>query len=47
MEHDNVWKLIPQLREKLHHHQKKAFEFLWQNIGGSLEPKLMDAESNV
>ncbi|KAL2955351.1 hypothetical protein AAZX31_18G023400 [Glycine max] len=45
MEHDNVWKLIPQFREKLHDHQKKAFEFLWQNIGGSMEPKLMDAES--
>jgi len=45
MEHDNVWKLIPELREKMHVHQKKAFEFLWQNIGGSTDPTLMDAES--
>ncbi|KAL2333450.1 hypothetical protein Fmac_014663 [Flemingia macrophylla] len=45
MEHDNVWKLIPELREKMHVHQKKAFEFLWQNIGGSMEPTLMEAES--
>ncbi|KAK7379409.1 hypothetical protein VNO80_04868 [Phaseolus coccineus] len=45
MEHDNVWKLIPELREKMHVHQKKAFEFLWQNIGGSMEPTLTDAES--
>jgi len=44
MEHDNVWKLIPELRDKMHVHQKKAFKFLWQNIGGSLEPTLMDAE---
>ncbi|KAL9332645.1 hypothetical protein ACSQ67_002255 [Phaseolus vulgaris] len=45
MEHDNVWKLIPELREKMHVHQKKAFEFLWQNISGSMDPTLMDAES--
>nr|KYP44957.1 DNA repair and recombination protein RAD54 [Cajanus cajan] len=45
MEHDNVWKLIPELSEKMHVHQKKAFEFLWQNIGGSMKPTLMEAES--
>ncbi|CAJ1858600.1 unnamed protein product [Sphenostylis stenocarpa] len=45
MEQDNVWKLIPELREKMHVHQKKAFQFLWQNIGGSMDPRLMDAES--
>ncbi|KAJ1426328.1 SNF2-related, N-terminal domain [Sesbania bispinosa] len=44
-ENDNVWALIPELRKKLHVHQKKAFEFLWQNIAGSTNPRLMDAES--
>ncbi|XP_061351761.1 SNF2 domain-containing protein CLASSY 1-like [Gastrolobium bilobum] len=44
-ESDNVWALIPELRKKLHVHQKKAFEFLWQNIAGSMEPALMEAES--
>ncbi|QCE01379.1 SNF2 domain-containing protein CLASSY 2-like [Vigna unguiculata] len=44
-ENDNVWALIPELRVKLHAHQKKAFEFLWQNIAGSMEPTLMEAAS--
>nr|KYP73095.1 DNA repair and recombination protein RAD54 [Cajanus cajan]KYP73146.1 DNA repair and recombination protein RAD54 [Cajanus cajan] len=44
-ENDNVWSLIPELREKLHAHQKKAFEFLWQNIAGSMDPGLMEASS--
>ncbi|KAM7276876.1 hypothetical protein ACFE04_018742 [Oxalis oulophora] len=44
-EHDNVWALIPDLRPKLHLHQKKAFEFLWRNVAGSLEPALMENES--
>ena len=43
---DNVWKLIPELEEKMHEHQKKAFEFLWQNIAGSMEPSLMEKKSN-
>uniref|UniRef100_A0A7N0UEX2 Uncharacterized protein n=1 Tax=Kalanchoe fedtschenkoi TaxID=63787 RepID=A0A7N0UEX2_KALFE len=42
---DNVWALIPELRDKLHFHQKKAFEFLWRNIAGSLVPGLMDPSS--
>ncbi|KAK7276429.1 hypothetical protein RIF29_17568 [Crotalaria pallida] len=42
---DNVWALIPELRPKLHSHQKKAFEFLWQNIAGTMEPALMERES--
>ncbi|KAJ6371626.1 hypothetical protein OIU77_002024 [Salix suchowensis] len=42
---DNVWDLIPELRPKLHMHQKKAFEFLWQNIAGSLVPALMEKTS--
>lgn len=44
-ENDNVWDLIPELRMKLHAHQKKAFEFLWRNIAGSLFPELMDKAS--
>ncbi|XP_012571350.1 LOW QUALITY PROTEIN: SNF2 domain-containing protein CLASSY 1-like [Cicer arietinum] len=46
-EYDNVWSLIPELKEKMHAHQKKAFEFLWQNIAGSIEPKLMKVESKT
>ncbi|KAF7816520.1 SNF2 domain-containing protein CLASSY 1-like isoform X2 [Senna tora] len=42
-ENDNVWALIPELREKLHIHQKKAFEFLWRNIAGSTDPAMMEA----
>ncbi|KAJ7959593.1 SNF2 domain-containing protein CLASSY [Quillaja saponaria] len=44
-ENDNVWALIPELRRKLHFHQKRAFEFLWKNIAGSMVPSLMEAES--
>ncbi|GMI72618.1 chromatin remodeling 42, CLASSY2 [Hibiscus trionum] len=40
---DNVWALIPELRKKLHFHQKRAFEFLWLNIAGSLIPQLMES----
>ncbi|WCJ34712.1 SNF2 domain-containing protein CLASSY 1 [Euphorbia peplus] len=35
---ENVWALIPDLRVKLHEHQKRAFEFLWKNVAGSLIP---------
>ncbi|CAK9160622.1 unnamed protein product [Ilex paraguariensis] len=42
---DNVWALIPDLKGKLHFHQKRAFEFLWRNIAGSLEPAHMKPES--
>ncbi|XP_039060217.1 SNF2 domain-containing protein CLASSY 1-like [Hibiscus syriacus] len=44
-ESDNVWALIPELRKKLHFHQKRAFEFLWLNIAGSLVPQLMEPAS--
>ncbi|CAE6074662.1 unnamed protein product [Arabidopsis arenosa] len=44
-ESDNVWSLIPQLKRKLHLHQKKAFEFLWKNLAGSVIPALMDPSS--
>ncbi|KAI4306501.1 hypothetical protein L6164_029773 [Bauhinia variegata] len=44
-ESDNVWALIPDLRKKLHVHQKKAFEFLWKNMAGSMEPAHMAATS--
>ncbi|KZV55832.1 hypothetical protein F511_06681 [Dorcoceras hygrometricum] len=39
---NNVWSLIPELRPKLRFHQKKAFEFLWRNIAGSLVPSRME-----
>ncbi|CAL5363929.1 unnamed protein product [Camellia sinensis] len=39
---DNVWALIPELKRKLRFHQKRAFEFLWRNIAGSLVPALME-----
>ncbi|GAB2280536.1 SNF2 domain-containing protein CLASSY [Dionaea muscipula] len=35
---ENVWGLIPDIRKKLHLHQKRAYEFLWCNIAGSLVP---------
>ncbi|GFP96833.1 snf2 domain-containing protein classy 2 [Phtheirospermum japonicum] len=38
----NVWALIPELKDKLRTHQKKAFEFLWRNIAGSLIPSRME-----
>ncbi|CAH2078793.1 unnamed protein product [Thlaspi arvense] len=44
-ESDNVWSLIPQLKNKLHMHQKKAFEFLWRNLAGSVVPTMMDPSS--
>lgn len=44
-ENDNVWALIPEFRRKLHLHQKKAFEFLWKNVAGSMVPALMDQSS--
>ncbi|KAL1189116.1 SNF2 domain-containing protein CLASSY 2 [Cardamine amara subsp. amara] len=45
-ESDNVWALIPQLKRKLHMHQRRAFEFLWRNLAGSMEPALMDPTSD-
>ncbi|KNA09955.1 hypothetical protein SOVF_148780 [Spinacia oleracea] len=39
---DNVWGLIPSIKKKLHDHQKKAFEFLWRNLAGSLIPSEME-----
>ncbi|KAA8534022.1 hypothetical protein F0562_031539 [Nyssa sinensis] len=42
---DNVWALIPDLKRKLRFHQKRAFEFLWRNIAGSIVPALMEPAS--
>ncbi|CAI9091786.1 OLC1v1026899C1 [Oldenlandia corymbosa var. corymbosa] len=39
---ENVWALIPELGSKLRVHQKRAFEFLWRNIAGSLVPAQME-----
>ncbi|RHN80703.1 putative DNA helicase chromatin remodeling SNF2 family [Medicago truncatula] len=46
-ENDSVWELIPELKENMHAHQKKAFEFLWKNIAGSMEQSLMEEKSNT
>ncbi|AES78270.2 chromatin remodeling complex subunit [Medicago truncatula] len=46
-EKDTVWESIPELKEKMHAHQKKAFKFLWQNIAGSMEPSLMQERSET
>ncbi|GFS33583.1 chromatin remodeling 38 [Actinidia rufa] len=40
---DNVWALIPELKRKLRFHQKRAFEFLWRNIAGSVVPADMES----
>lgn len=40
----SVWSLIPELRKKLHLHQKRAFEFLWKNVTGSLVPRDMKSK---
>ncbi|KAK6156084.1 hypothetical protein DH2020_010332 [Rehmannia glutinosa] len=39
---NKVWDLIPDLKDKLRSHQKRAFEFLWRNIAGSLIPSRME-----
>ncbi|XP_072960913.1 SNF2 domain-containing protein CLASSY 1-like [Typha angustifolia] len=41
----NIWTSIPDLKLKLHPHQKTAFEFIWSNITGSLEPEGMNHQS--
>ncbi|KAI3778050.1 hypothetical protein L2E82_07029 [Cichorium intybus] len=43
---ENVWALIPNLRDKLRFHQKRAFEFLWRNLAGDILPSEMEAASN-
>ncbi|KAL4574974.1 hypothetical protein LXL04_021814 [Taraxacum kok-saghyz] len=42
---ENVWALIPNLRDKLRFHQKRAFEFLWRNLAGNIIPSEMEAAS--
>ncbi|RYR34844.1 hypothetical protein Ahy_A10g049887 [Arachis hypogaea] len=44
-ENGNVWELVPDLKAKMHVHQRKAFEFLWRNIAGSMEPLQMESQS--
>jgi len=44
---DNVWELIPELKENMHAHQKKAFQFLWKNIAGSMDQSLMKEKSDT
>lgn len=43
--YNNVWDSISDLKPKLHCHQKRAFEFIWKNIAGSLEPGKMNQSS--
>lgn len=43
---DNVWALIPDLRNKLRSHQKRAYEFLWRNIAGSSIPAEMESSAD-
>ncbi|CAN6176751.1 unnamed protein product [Urochloa humidicola] len=38
----NVWASITDLEPKLHPHQRKAFEFIWKNLAGSLQLEEMD-----
>ncbi|GJN33499.1 hypothetical protein PR202_gb22108 [Eleusine coracana subsp. coracana] len=38
----NVWDCISGLKPKLHAHQRKAFEFIWKNLTGSLQLEEMD-----
>jgi len=38
----NVWASITDLEPKLHAHQRKAFEFIWKNLAGSLHLEEMD-----
>ncbi|KAG1371519.1 SNF2 domain-containing protein CLASSY 2 [Cocos nucifera] len=42
---DDIWTLIPDFKSKLHAHQKRAFEFIWRNIAGSLKPEEMNHQS--
>lgn len=42
--YDSIWSPISELRPKLHPHQKRAFEFMWQNIAGSLHPEKMNSK---
>ncbi|XP_050209974.1 SNF2 domain-containing protein CLASSY 2-like [Mercurialis annua] len=44
-DNNTAWALIPDLRMKLHVHQKKAFEFLWKNVAGSIIPAEMENTS--
>ncbi|XP_023771002.1 SNF2 domain-containing protein CLASSY 1 [Lactuca sativa] len=44
-QNENVWALIPNLRDKLRFHQKRAFEFLWRNLAGDIIPSEMEAAS--
>ncbi|KAM0892968.1 hypothetical protein ACQ4PT_025438 [Festuca glaucescens] len=38
----NFWSLIPDLEPKLLPHQRKAFEFIWKNLAGSLQLEEMN-----
>src|SRR6185312_445561 len=43
----NVWASITDLEPKLHAHQRKAFEFIWKNLAGSLHLEEMDDPTEI
>ncbi|ONM61039.1 SNF2 domain-containing protein CLASSY 1 isoform X2 [Zea mays] len=45
-ESGNVWASITDLEPKLLAHQRKAFEFIWKNLAGSLQLEEMDGSTS-
>jgi DNA repair and recombination protein RAD54 and RAD54-like protein len=45
-ESGNVWASITDLEPKLLAHQRKAFEFIWKNLAGSLQLEEMDSSTS-
>ncbi|XP_078159787.1 SNF2 domain-containing protein CLASSY 1-like isoform X2 [Carex rostrata] len=42
---NNIWTPIIHIEPKLHPHQRKAFQFIWKNLTGSLEPEKMSSRN--
>ncbi|XP_078159788.1 SNF2 domain-containing protein CLASSY 2-like [Carex rostrata] len=40
---NHIWTPIIRIEPKLHPHQREAFEFIWKNLVGSLEPEKMSS----
>ncbi|MCO5587352.1 hypothetical protein L7F22_041301 [Adiantum nelumboides] len=40
--HLSAWDLIPELKGKMHAHQRDGFEFLWQSLAGSIGPSSVE-----
>ncbi|KAI5079211.1 hypothetical protein GOP47_0006882 [Adiantum capillus-veneris] len=43
--HLSVWDLIPELKDKMHAHQKDGFEFLWRSLAGSMGPSSVEGST--